>query len=158
MGTGAALPTPLRAMMSTTACNRRPYSGTIGKVANGQVSVNCHYAERTSAWPAATRLYLPEDWCRDATRRTGSTFRTRCNSTPSPRCVGAALSGAGLGRAARLRDPRRRLLSGDNPSPPPERRHESEVRAEPRTAKPATGCILPTRNPAGRTRRSPTSD
>jgi SRSO17 transposase len=48
----------------------RQYSGTIGKVANCQVTLNCHYAERTVAWPIATRLYLPEDWCADATRRT----------------------------------------------------------------------------------------
>jgi SRSO17 transposase len=47
----------------------RQYSGTIGKVANCQVSVNCHYAERTIAWPIASRLYLPEDWCADAMRR-----------------------------------------------------------------------------------------
>jgi SRSO17 transposase len=48
----------------------RQYSGTIGKVANCQVTVNCHYAERTIAWPIATRLYLPEEWCTDAVRRT----------------------------------------------------------------------------------------
>src|SRR6266511_3956424 len=48
----------------------RQYTGTIGKVANCQVSVNCHYAERTIAWPIATQLYLPEEWCADATRRT----------------------------------------------------------------------------------------
>ena len=32
----------------------RQYSGTLGKVANCQISVNCHYAERTLAWPVAT--------------------------------------------------------------------------------------------------------
>jgi hypothetical protein len=48
----------------------RQYSGTIGKVANCQVTVNCHYAERTVAWPIASSLYLSEDWCADATRRT----------------------------------------------------------------------------------------
>jgi SRSO17 transposase len=48
----------------------RQYTGTIGKVANCQVTVNCHYAERTIAWPIATQLYLPEDWCADAMRRT----------------------------------------------------------------------------------------
>jgi len=48
----------------------RQYTGTIGKVANCQVNVNCHYDERTIAWPIATRLYLPEDWCADAMRRT----------------------------------------------------------------------------------------
>src|SRR5262249_5352172 len=38
----------------------RQYSGTLGKVGNCQVTVNCHYAERTLAWPVATRLYLPK--------------------------------------------------------------------------------------------------
>src|SRR5918911_4597255 len=38
----------------------RQYSGTLGKVGNCQVTVNCHYAERTIAWPVATRLYLPK--------------------------------------------------------------------------------------------------
>jgi SRSO17 transposase len=47
----------------------RQYSGTLGKVGNCQVSVNCHYAERTLAWPVATRLYLPKDWAGDADRR-----------------------------------------------------------------------------------------
>jgi SRSO17 transposase len=45
------------------------YSGTLGKTGNCQVTVNCHYAERTLAWPVATRLYLPESWARDADRR-----------------------------------------------------------------------------------------
>src|SRR5215469_12614206 len=47
----------------------RQYSGTLGKVGNCQVTVNCHYAERTIAWPVATRLYLPKPWARDAERR-----------------------------------------------------------------------------------------
>src|SRR3982751_1462845 len=46
------------------------YSGTLGKVANCQVTVNCHYAERTLAWPVAPRLSLPEDWASDLSRRT----------------------------------------------------------------------------------------
>jgi len=46
----------------------RQYSGTLGKVANCQVTVNCHYAERTLAWPVATRLYLPQAWCTDVER------------------------------------------------------------------------------------------
>jgi len=45
------------------------YSGTLGKTANCQVTVNCHYAERTLAWPVATRLYLPKDWANDPGRR-----------------------------------------------------------------------------------------
>jgi len=38
-------------------------------VTNCQVTVNCHYAERTLAWPVATRLYLPQEWAQDVERR-----------------------------------------------------------------------------------------
>src|SRR3954453_23927865 len=48
---------------------KRQYSGPLGKQGNCQVSVNCHYAERTIAWPVATRLYLPREWAEDADRR-----------------------------------------------------------------------------------------
>lgn len=48
---------------------KRQYSGTLGKTANCQVTVNCHYAERTLAWPVATRLYLPKEWALDPARR-----------------------------------------------------------------------------------------
>jgi SRSO17 transposase len=47
----------------------RQYTGTAGKLTNCQVTVNCHYAERTLAWPVATRLYLPQGWAEDAARR-----------------------------------------------------------------------------------------
>jgi SRSO17 transposase len=47
----------------------RQYSGTLGKTGNCQITVNCHYAERTIAWPVATRLYLPRPWAQDADRR-----------------------------------------------------------------------------------------
>jgi SRSO17 transposase len=46
------------------------YTGTAGKLTNCQVTVNCHYAERTLAWPVATRLYLPQAWAEDPVRRT----------------------------------------------------------------------------------------
>src|SRR5260370_30967967 len=46
----------------------RQYSGTLGKVGNCQVTVNSHYAERTIAWPIATRLSLPKAWTEDAAR------------------------------------------------------------------------------------------
>src|SRR3954470_5294699 len=61
----------------------RQYSGTLGKTGTCQVTVNCHYAERTLAWPVATRLYLPEPWANDADRREKAkvpdeiTFRTK---------------------------------------------------------------------------------
>ncbi len=47
----------------------RQYTGTVGKITNCQVTVNCHYAERTLAWPVATRLYLPEGWAEEEARR-----------------------------------------------------------------------------------------
>ncbi|MBV8268080.1 MAG: IS701 family transposase, partial [Planctomycetaceae bacterium] len=61
----------------------RQDSGTLGKVGNCQVTVNCHYAERTLAWPVATRLSRPAPWADDADRRTkaqvpeGLAFRTK---------------------------------------------------------------------------------
>ncbi len=61
----------------------RQYSGTLGKVGNCQVTVNCHYAERTLAWPVSTRLYLPQIWAEDEERRqkaqvpTDVTFQTK---------------------------------------------------------------------------------
>lgn len=48
---------------------KRQYSGTLGKVANCQITVNCTYAERTLAWPVSTRLYLPKEWANDPARR-----------------------------------------------------------------------------------------
>src|SRR6266446_5627278 len=48
---------------------QRQYSGTLGKTGNCQVTVNCHYAERTLAWPIATRLYLPKEWAFAPERR-----------------------------------------------------------------------------------------
>src|SRR5262252_1048332 len=48
---------------------QRQYSGTLGKTGNCQVTVNCHYAERTLAWPVSTRLYLPQQWAADEARR-----------------------------------------------------------------------------------------
>ena len=47
----------------------RQYSGSLGQVGTCQVTANCPYAERTVAWPVATRLYLPETWANDTNRR-----------------------------------------------------------------------------------------
>ncbi len=48
---------------------KRQYSGTLGRTGNCQVTVNCHYAERTLAWPVSTRLYLPKKEWADAPER-----------------------------------------------------------------------------------------
>lgn len=47
----------------------RQYSGSLGKIANCQVTVNCTYAERNIAWPISTQLYLPKAWITDPIRR-----------------------------------------------------------------------------------------
>src|SRR5215510_5898671 len=53
----------------------RQYSGTLGKVANGQVVVSAHYVadEPTHRapvhWPITARLYLPDAWATDLVRR-----------------------------------------------------------------------------------------
>jgi SRSO17 transposase len=56
----------------------RQYSGALGKTANCQVAVNCHYAERTIAWPVATRLYLHASW---------ATAPARCRKAKVPEAV-----------------------------------------------------------------------
>jgi SRSO17 transposase len=47
----------------------RQDSGTLGQTGNLQITVNGHYAERTIAWPVATRRDRPESWANDADRR-----------------------------------------------------------------------------------------
>src|SRR5512143_1801007 len=62
--------------MRITRCNAQPTSWCEKRLRHRppseslcQVTVNCHYAERTLAWPVATRLYLPKDWAADEARR-----------------------------------------------------------------------------------------
>ena len=48
----------------------RQYCGVLGKQANCQVAVSVSLVNKTMSVPAAWRLYLPEEWARDAERRT----------------------------------------------------------------------------------------
>ena len=45
------------------------YCGQLGKQANCQVTVSLSIANHASSLPVAYRLYLPQDWTRDRTRR-----------------------------------------------------------------------------------------
>lgn len=44
------------------------YCGEVGKVANCQVLVTCHYADAATSWPVSGRLYLPLEWTSDRER------------------------------------------------------------------------------------------
>ena len=88
---------------------QRQYSGTLGKTGNCQVTVNCHYAERTLAWPVATRLYLPKEWAFDPLRRTKAKVPEEIGFATKPEIALALLDHAAPGHPPCLCDGRRRL-------------------------------------------------
>jgi SRSO17 transposase len=49
---------------------KRQYCGALGKVANCQVAVSTVLIADALAWPLTFELYLPNEWCADAARRT----------------------------------------------------------------------------------------
>lgn len=62
---------------------KRQYSGTLGKIGNCQIGVSVHAVGSKGTVPLGWALYLPEEWCDDAERRTKSkipeevVFRTK---------------------------------------------------------------------------------
>ena len=48
---------------------KRQYCGALGKVANCQVAVSTVLVGEALAWPLTFELYLPKEWCADASRR-----------------------------------------------------------------------------------------
>jgi SRSO17 transposase len=46
----------------------RQYCGTLGKVANCQVAVSLHWSSEAASCPLLWRLYLPQEWFKDAAR------------------------------------------------------------------------------------------
>jgi SRSO17 transposase len=47
----------------------RQYCGALGKIANCQVAVSLHWTQSEVSYPISWRLFLPEDWIKDAARR-----------------------------------------------------------------------------------------
>jgi SRSO17 transposase len=48
---------------------KRQYSGTLGKIGNCQIGVSVHAVGKRGTAPLGWALYLPEEWCADAERR-----------------------------------------------------------------------------------------
>ena len=48
---------------------KRQYSGTLGKIGNGQIGVSVHAVGKAGTVPLGWALYLPEEWCEDSERR-----------------------------------------------------------------------------------------
>jgi SRSO17 transposase len=69
MRSGASAPLPGHCRWSTPHPSFQPSSIRRVVTGNCQITVNCHYAERTLAWPVSTRLYLPQVWANDPLRR-----------------------------------------------------------------------------------------
>ena len=47
----------------------RQYCGALGKIANCQVAVSLHWSQAEVSYPISWRLFLPEEWIKDAARR-----------------------------------------------------------------------------------------
>jgi SRSO17 transposase len=47
----------------------RQYCGALGKITNCQVAVSLHWSQGEMSYPISWRLFLPEDWIKDSTRR-----------------------------------------------------------------------------------------
>jgi SRSO17 transposase len=47
----------------------RQYCGALGKIANCQVAVSLHWSQAEVSYPISWRLFLPESWIKDASRR-----------------------------------------------------------------------------------------
>jgi SRSO17 transposase len=77
----------------------RQYSGTLGKVANCQVGVSVNAVTEQASCPLDWRLFLPESWERDPTRRAACQVPERVGHRPKWQLVldmVAELEGWGL--------------------------------------------------------------
>src|SRR5438105_1294353 len=71
---------------------KRQYSGTLGKIGNCQIAVSVHAVGERGTLPLGFSLYLPEEWCADAERRTKAKIPASVSFQTKPE-LAAALAG-----------------------------------------------------------------
>jgi len=86
---------------------KRQYSGTLGKIGSCQIAVSLHAVGANGTVPLGFRLYVPEDWCADAVRRTRAKIPAELEFATKP-----TLSGDLIARAAGWKI-RRAVVLGD---------------------------------------------
>jgi len=86
---------------------KRQYSGTLGKIGNCQITVSLHAVGERGTLPLGWRLYLPQEWCDDVSRRRKAKIpETVCFQTKPELAAGLCEQAAGweLPRAPILAD------------------------------------------------------
>ncbi len=89
---------------------KRQYSGTLGKIGNCQIAVSLHAVGENGTVPLGFRLYLPEEWCKDAERRRRRRSPRAWSLRPSRRSAGS------WSRARRAGRSRARRCSATRPT------------------------------------------
>jgi SRSO17 transposase len=80
---------------------KRQYSGTLGKIGNCQIAVSLHAVGQKGTVPLGFRLYLPEEWCADAERRTKAKIPESVEFATKPALGGELVARAAGGKIRR---------------------------------------------------------
>jgi len=73
---------------------KRQYSGTLGKIGNCQIAVSVHAAGEHGTLPLDWALYLPQEWCDDAQRRSKAKIPEDVVFKTKPQLAGALIERA----------------------------------------------------------------
>ena len=131
---------------------KRQYSGTLGKIGNCQIGVSLHAVGQRGTVPLGWALYLPQEWCEDAERRSRAKIPAEVAFKTKPE-LGVAL----IERAAGWEIPAAPVLGdqayGDNTElrerlHDAERRYVLSVGAETKVFGPDTTFAVPPRSGA----------